>query len=68
MGSGLSDGAMDVFLIDSTDNTTDAINWRTPIINYLRDPSVRTDKNVRCTTFKYILMNNELCRLTVNDI
>jgi hypothetical protein len=46
MGSGLSDGAMDVFLIDSTDNTTDAINWRTPIINYLRDPSVRTDKNV----------------------
>jgi hypothetical protein len=60
MGSGLSDVARRVFLIDSADNEADAIDWRTPIINYLRNPSVRTDRNIRRTTFKYVLMSDEL--------
>jgi hypothetical protein len=68
MGSGPYDGARNVFLIDLTDNAVDAIDWRTPIINYLRNPSVRTDMNVRCTTFKYVLMNDELYRQIVNDV
>jgi hypothetical protein len=50
------------------DNTTDAIDWRTPIINYLRERSVRTNKNVRRTTFKYILIDNKLNRRTVGDV
>jgi hypothetical protein len=62
MGARLFDGARKVLLIDSVDNRADAFDWRTPIINYLRNPSVRTDRNIRRTTFKYVLMSNELYR------
>jgi hypothetical protein len=55
-------------LIDSAGSEADASDWRTSIINYLRNPSVRTDRNVRRITFKYILMNDELYRRTVNDV
>jgi hypothetical protein len=47
-----------VLLIDSADNEADASDWRTPITNYLRNPNVRTDKNIRHTTFKYVLMSD----------
>jgi hypothetical protein len=57
-----------VLLIDSASNEADASDWRTPIINYLRNPSVRTDRNVRLTTFKYVLMSDELYLRTVNDV
>jgi hypothetical protein len=49
-------------------NEADASDWRSPIINYIRNPSVRTDRNFRRTTFKYVLMSDELYRRTVNDI
>jgi hypothetical protein len=39
-----------------------------PITNYLRNPNIRTDKNIRHTTFKYVLMSDELYRRTVNDV
>jgi hypothetical protein len=67
-GFELSEVARKVLLIDSAGNEADASDWRTPIINYLRSPSVRTDKIVRCTSFKYVLMSDELYRRTVNDI
>jgi hypothetical protein len=63
-----SDVARRVLLIDSADNKADAIDWRTPIINYLQNPSVRTDRNVRHTTINYVLMSDELYRRTVNDV
>jgi ribonuclease HI len=66
--SGLSGVARKVLLIDSVDNEADASDWRTPIINYLRNPSVRTDKNIRRTTFKYVLMSDEFYRRTVDDV
>jgi hypothetical protein len=66
--SGPSDSTRDVLLINSTDNTADATDWSAPIINYLRNPNVRTDKNVQRTTFKYVLVDNELYRRTVNDV
>jgi hypothetical protein len=65
---GLSGVTRKVLLIDSADNEADANDWRTPIINYLWNPSVRMDKNIRCTTFKYVLMSDELYRRTVDDI
>jgi hypothetical protein len=68
MGFRPSDSARNVLLIDPTDNSADAIDWRAPIINYLCNPSVRTDRNVRCTSFKYVLMNDELYCRTVNDV
>jgi hypothetical protein len=57
-----------VLLINSADNEADASDWRTPITNYLRNPNVKTDKNIRRTTFKYVLMSDELYRRTVNDV
>jgi hypothetical protein len=62
MGAGPSDSARNVLLVDSVDNRAYAFDWRTPIINYLRNPSVRTDRNVWRKTFKYVLMSNELYR------
>jgi hypothetical protein len=62
VGAGPSDIATKVLLIDSADNKAEAIDWRTTIINYLRNPSVRTYRNVRRTTFKYVSMTNELYR------
>jgi hypothetical protein len=68
MGSRPSNIARKILLVDLADNVADAIDWRTPIINYLQNPSVRTDRDVRRTTFKYVLMSDELYRRTVNDI
>jgi hypothetical protein len=45
--SGLSGVTRKVVLIDSADNEADASDWKTPIINYLRNPNIRTDKNIR---------------------
>jgi ribonuclease HI len=66
--SGLSGVTRKVLLIDSADNEADTSDWRTPIINYLRNPSIRTDKNIRRIAFKFVLMSDELYRRTVNDI
>jgi hypothetical protein len=57
-----------VLLIDSADDEANASDWRTPIINYLRNPNIRTNKNIRRTTSKYVLMSDELYRRTVNDV
>jgi hypothetical protein len=67
-GTGLSDIVRKVLLIDSVDNEATAIDWRTPIINYLRNPSVRTDRNVRRIAFKYVLMSDDLYHRSVNDV
>jgi ribonuclease HI len=66
--SGLSGVARKVLLIDSADNEADASDWRTSITNYLRNPNIRTYKSIRRTTFKYVLMSDELYRRTVNDV
>jgi hypothetical protein len=60
--AGPSGVTRNVLLIDSVDNEADASDWRTPILNYLRNPNIRTDKNIRRTTFKYVLMSDELYR------
>jgi hypothetical protein len=63
-----SDGTIDVSLINLADNTVDATNWRVPIINYLCNLSVRTDRNIQRTTFKYVLIDDELYQRTVDDV
>jgi ribonuclease HI len=67
-GSGPSRVTSKVLLIDSAGNEANVSDWRTPLVNYLRNPSVRMDKNIRRTTFKYVLMSDELYRRTVNDV
>jgi hypothetical protein len=66
--TGPSEVTRKVLLIDLVDNKADASDWRTPITNYLRNLNVRTDKNIRRTAFKYVLMSVELYRRTVNDV
>jgi hypothetical protein len=66
--SGLSRVTRKILLIDSADNKADASDWRMPITNYLRNPNIRTDKNIRRTSFKYVLMSDELYHRTVNDV
>jgi hypothetical protein len=66
--SGPSGGTRDVFLINSTGNTTHVTDWRGPMVNYLRNPSIRTYMNVRRTTFKYFLIDNELYRRTTGGV
>jgi hypothetical protein len=68
VGDGPSDAARKVLLIDSAGNEADTSDCRTPIINYLRNPSVRTDRNVWRAAFKYVLMSDGLYRRTVNDV
>jgi hypothetical protein len=43
-------------------------DWMVHIINYLRNSSIKADMNVRHTTFKYVLIDDELYRRTVNDV
>jgi ribonuclease HI len=52
--SGPSIIAMEVLLVKSVDNKANGTDWRTSIVDYLRNPSVRTDMNVRRTAFKYV--------------
>jgi hypothetical protein len=68
MGSRQSVVVREVLVIDSGNNASDAIDWNTPIINYLRNPSVRMDRNVQRTTFMYVLMDDELYHQTINDV
>jgi hypothetical protein len=67
-GSRPSRVAREVLMVKSADNKADETDWRTPIVDYLRNPSVRTNRNVRRTTFKYVLMSDELYRRTIDDI
>jgi hypothetical protein len=66
--SGPSDSTRDIFLINSAHNIDDAIDCRTPIINYLCNPSIRAGRNCWRTTFKYILIDNELYCRTHGDV
>jgi hypothetical protein len=67
-GSRPSGVASEILLVKLVDNKADEIDWRTPIVDYQRNPSVRADRNVRRTTFKYVLRSDELYRRTVDDI
>ena len=43
-------------------------DWRVPIVAYLRDPSVRTDRKIWRVAFKYTLVNDELYRRTSSGV
>ena len=49
---------------NSAENSTQKVeaevqDWRVPIISYLKDPSHGAERNIRCLTFKYILVDDE---------
>ena len=50
------------------DPKADSSDWRASIVAYLRDPSVKVDKNVRRSAFKLILHNGEIYGRTAEDL
>jgi hypothetical protein len=65
---GLSNDNRDVILVDLDNNVVDAVYWRTPLIVYLCNPSVTTDRNIRRIAFKYVLIDDELYHCTPSDV
>jgi hypothetical protein len=43
-------------------------DWRKEIIDYLRDPSKKIDKNLRYKVVKYVLLEDELYYHTIDGI
>ena len=41
---------------------------RIPLISYLRDPGRGAERNIRRLAFKYVLVDDELCRRTAEDL
>lgn len=54
----------EVLAIDTLMDT----NWRNPIINYLKDPSIDTERKTKCRALSYVLMGNELFKKTPEGI
>jgi hypothetical protein len=47
-----------IALVDSTNNTTDTSDWRMPLITYMCNPNVKTDRSIQRVAFKYILIDD----------
>jgi hypothetical protein len=58
---GSSDDSRGIALVDSINNAADAVDWRTPLIVYLRN-------HIQQTAFKYVLYDDELYRQTPSDV
>jgi hypothetical protein len=43
----LSDADRIIALVDSANDATDTVNWRTPLVAYLCDPNISADRNIR---------------------
>ncbi|XP_050878265.1 uncharacterized protein LOC127082081 [Lathyrus oleraceus] len=43
-------------------------DWRNPIINYLKDPSIDTERKTKYKALSYVLMGNELFKKTPEGI
>jgi len=52
----------------SSDVGADLEDWMTPLLKYLCDQSVRSDRIVRWSAFKYVLHNDELYQKTIEDL
>ena len=64
---------MDVFAVDPTDlvldeeEEEDAIDWRTPIIEFLRDPRPTAPRKLRRKAVSYILVGEDLYKKSLED-
>jgi hypothetical protein len=65
---GLFDANRNIVLIVSINSTTDTGDWRTPLIENLCNPSIKTDRGVWRMAFKYVLIDDELYRRTPRDV
>ena len=49
-------------------SAVDADDWRTKIVDYLRDPSKKVERRIRFQTTKYVLLEDELYYRTLDGI
>ena len=63
--TGDAPGALDRVIEDAYPDDTD---WRTPIIEHLKDPNHRVDQQVHHLAFKFTFLNDELYRRTTEDL
>ena len=54
--------------VTSSDVGADLEDWRTLLLRYLCGPSVKIDKSVWWSAFKYVLHNDELYQRTAEDL
>jgi hypothetical protein len=52
----------------SNDVGVDLNDWRTSLLRFLHDPSIKVDKGIRRSAFNYVLHNDELYRRTTEDL
>jgi hypothetical protein len=57
-------GAKVMILTKLANDVADIVDWRVALITYLGHPNVRLDRSIRQTTFKYVLINDELYHQT----
>ncbi|XP_050902196.1 uncharacterized protein LOC127112046 [Lathyrus oleraceus] len=55
------------FEVLTIDNLMDT-DWRNPIMNYLKDPSIDTERKTKYRALSYVLMGNELFKKTPEGI
>jgi ribonuclease HI/transposase InsO family protein len=66
-GSGTS-GFTDDSAVSGKDAETRPEDWRTPLVRYLQDPNIPTDRKIRRYALKFTLIDNELYRRTVDGV
>jgi hypothetical protein len=43
-------------------------DWRTLLVHYLENPGHIADRKVRCQVLKYAMLDNTLCRRTIDGL
>ena len=49
-------------------SVVDADDWRTEVVDYLRDPSKKVERRIRFQATKYVLLDDELYYRTIDGV
>ena len=49
-------------------NTLADTDWRSPIVNYLKDPSIDTERKIKYRALSYVLIRNKLFKKTPEGV
>lgn len=55
-------------LANSANSMANVLDWRIPLITYLQNYNVKTDRSILQTSFKYVLIGNDLYVQTPSDV
>lgn len=60
----VNEESFEVLAIDSLEDT----DWRSPMINYLKNPIANADRKIKYRALSYVLMGNELFKMSQYNI